>query len=703
MFTRPWMVGAALLATLLTTLPAAAQPRPIIERIEPTSGPAGSQLQIVGRQLGTYSRVFLGEQELQVLRRLPNRWTVQVPAGATSGQIIIHTAAGAFAGPFFRVTMARPGPVITGLQPAQGPAGSEVTILGQNFSARLSDNYVMLAGRPVVVRSATPTTIRVIVPEGSAGGSFSVRVGTAGEAMSPPFAIIAGTSITTLTPEMGPPGANITITGTGFSPRVRSNRVFINGARVRVLSASPGQLMVRLPRRMTSGPIMVDVNGLGRATSPRPYIVQLAPSIRRMNPRQGAPGQVVTLSGANFGVDPRVVTVSLGGRPVVIRRITGNELDVEVPPGTPSGRFVVRVHQAEATSRRDFQVLTPIAIHSFAPQSGGPGTVVTILGMGFDPNPRRNQVLLSGVQGQIVAAAPNQLRVRMPAAASGPIEVRVNGAGSALSSSAFMTTTPPFVANFAPRQGGVGTLVTIRGNNFGNNPSLVRVELGQVPMQVQSVTDQQIVAIVPRGANSARISVTVGMQGGTVSGTDFRVEANRQVLSTSPTMGQRGTQVVIQGQRFPRRGVMVQFAGTAAVPAQRLNRSQLRVTVPPGAQSGLVNVLLPGGRVMPAGTFTVTAAPPTVTTVAPPQGGALHIQSMQPRCLRPGCVVVLRGAGFSTSGPQNRVRFGGRGARVTHSTPNELHVTIPNVRGTHQFIVTVRNVGETRSNPVTVR
>ncbi|NIR39715.1 MAG: hypothetical protein GWN73_29125, partial [Actinobacteria bacterium] len=70
---------------------------------------------------------------------------------------------------------------------------SEVTLVGANFSTRLSDNHVTLAGEPVVVRSATPSELRVLLPSDAETGTFEVRVdGAAAAATSARFEVTVG-------------------------------------------------------------------------------------------------------------------------------------------------------------------------------------------------------------------------------------------------------------------------------------------------------------------------------------------------------------------------------------------------------------------------------------------------------------------------------------------------------------------------------
>lgn len=666
-----------------------AQPRPVVERVQPASGPPGTSVQIIGRRLGRHSQILLGNVELPVSQRLPNRWTVTIPVNAPSGPIIIRTRAGDFQGPYFRVTAARPAPVVTSIQPPAAPPGSEVRLMGSNFSARLADNVVFLNNRPVVVRSATPTALSVIIPAGATNGPFLVRVLNAGETLTEPFTVAQGMAITALEPAMGPVGSTIIVRGTGFSRRVTDNRVYLNNRRMRIRRASETELHVQIPPGATSGPILVDVRRGGRTTSPIPFVLQEAPRIDGFSPPSGPPGTLVTIQGANFGTDIRAVSVSLGRNALIVRRVTPNEIQAEIPAGIRRPeQLQVSVHALSATSHVRFNPRETLDIASIDPRSGAPGSIVVIRGEGFDPRPTDNAVFLSGVRAEVLSASPNELRVRVPAAASGPFEIRGRRA-SVRSRQPFLVSTPPFIASFQPLSGPVGSEVVIRGSNFGRNPRRVRVDINGQQLSLRSVNDSQIVAVIPNGARTGRISVNVGTRGGAVTPQDFVVEAVRQVTTMTPTSGFEGTVVVIRGHNFPRRGVTVQFTGAARTRAQRISPVELRIPVPAGSRTGPVTVLLPNGRSMPAGTFTVGAAP---------QGTG--IQQIQTQCAFPGCQLTLVGHGFSATPNQNRVRFNGRVVPVIASTPTTLTVSIPAAPpGNGTFHVDVRGGGSADSPP----
>ena len=669
------------LLVFLLAATASAQ-RPVMERVRPSAGPPGSQIQLIGRHFGYQSQVFLGDQQLRVVDRRPNRWTLEVPAGARSGPILLRTRQGTYSGPRFRVTAARPTPQISGLEPASGPPGSEVTIVGANFASRLGDNQVTLAGDRVVVRSATPSEIRVLVPTDASSGPFQVRVdGAPAVAESPRFEVSVGLTVTAVEPPRAPAGADVVLRGSGFSPRRNHNRVTLAGRRVRVRRATPTELLVSLPPRgVASGRFEVAVRGAGTTTSP-PFEIAEPVVVRSFAPASGPPGVDVVIQGSGFGRDIRQVQVSIGQQPLRIRSVTPSAIRVRVPRGASSGPFTVSVGGLAASSDRAFQLLRPLEVASFEPQSGGPGTEVTIHGQGFSPSPNENVVTLGDVRQRVLAASPEELRVQVVQAPSAPFEVEAHGDRDR-SPRPFLFAAPPSISGFSPPQGPPGTEVTIEGSGFGTSTNLVRATLGRSRLRVVSVQDDRLLVRIPRRARSGRISVEVGTRGGTVTGTEFRIGAQQRVGGLSPDSGLVGSELVIRGENFPRADIRVAFTGPRrAVRARRVSPAELRVIVPNGAQTGPVQLQLPRQQIA-LGTFTVGETPEGV-----------DITAVESECTYVGCPATLRGHGFDGNARRNRVSFEGVEVQVRRATATTLEIVLPDRPGNGRFRVDVPRQG----------
>ncbi len=503
------------------------RPMPVVQRIEPTAGPPGTTVSLLGRYFDPAQTIFLGDAELVIQSRLPNRWTATIPPGAQSGTLEIRTARGNVRGPRFRVTEAAPAPVVSGFSPSSGAAGTEVVIQGENFSPRVSENHVHLGSTQVVVRNANPTELRVIVPSDATTAPFRVQVTGAGEATSEaPFTIGSGTTIASFEPTVGPPRTRVTIRGTGFHRSRGRVRVYLGDARARVLRASETELQVEVPRvDPTSARWLVDVRGAGRATSAEEFAVRFPPEISALEPGFGAPGGRVTVRGAHFGDDSRQIQATLNGATLRLRDLADDHVVVEIPEGARSGAIEVTVAGLGPARSEELRITQTVAVDGFTPRSGGAGSEVTIHGRGFSPDAAHNTVTVSGQRAEVVRAAADQLVVRVPEAPSGPIVVAVTNGGEARTAQPFVVTRVPTIESFEPSSGPPGTAVVITGRNFGSRRGLVRVQLGGRNAQVVDVTEQSIRAIVPQSAETGPIRVIVRMQGTSEPSAPFTVTA----------------------------------------------------------------------------------------------------------------------------------------------------------------------------------
>ena len=68
---------------------------------------------------------------------------------------------------------------------------------------------------------------------------------------------------------------------------------------------------------------------------------------------------------------------------------------------------------------------------------------------------------------------------------------------------------PVIISDFVPKEGGWGTRLLLYGNNFGDDPTKVKVTIGGKEAKVITVTNDNIYCFVPRGADAGNIEVTL--------------------------------------------------------------------------------------------------------------------------------------------------------------------------------------------------
>ena len=283
-----WIGTAALLAWGGLAAPAAPQAAlsgPAITVLEPDEGPVGTEVVIRGENFGPSIGSVQGTSGVSFggVWASPSAWSegevrVEVPAGATTGPVVVTVGGVASEGLAFTVTGTGTGsPAVGTVSPAQGAAGTEVVIRGENFgppegaeqgTAGVSFNGV--AGTPA---SWSEAEIRVAVPEGAPSGLVVVTVeGRASDGVG--FAV-AGPApvIETVDPTHGPEGTGVVIRGEHFGSPIAAAQgrsgVRFNGVWGVPTHWSEAEIRAAVPEGVASGLVAVAVGGRATESSSR--------------------------------------------------------------------------------------------------------------------------------------------------------------------------------------------------------------------------------------------------------------------------------------------------------------------------------------------------------------------------------------------------------------------------------------------------
>ena len=321
-------------------------------------------------------------------------------------------------------------PRINSFSPAQGRAGTLVTLTGQHFATTLSSNQVLLAGVAAPVLAGTATTLTVRVPAGATTSAIHLRTpdGTAQSATR--FTIFQPPTLTALSAVEGTPGALITLTGSQFSLLAAQDTVTFNGLAARVVQAAASILQVEVPAGATSGFVLIRTLG-GQVQSQQPFTVWYPPTLATFSPGKGKAGTEVTLTGTNFAEDVARNAVKLGSLPLAVLQASPTRLRVRVPAQAQSGTWQVQTPGGIATSPTPFVFIAAPVVTSFTPLQGHAGTVVTLTGHDFLAEGAMDTVYFQGLPAVVVSASPTRLLVTAPkGVATGLIEVRGTGGRS---------------------------------------------------------------------------------------------------------------------------------------------------------------------------------------------------------------------------------------------------------------------------------
>lgn len=453
-------------------------------------------------------------------------------------------------------------------------------------------------------------------------------------------------TISGFTPDRGSTGTEVLITGSLLNT---ATAVYFGSldAAGEILSRSATAVRARVPANAFTGQISIFTSGSGVATSNPGFPFIAAPRITEYSPSMGAPGTVVTISGANFGTGGNgagnVTNVFFGGS-VARFQINGlNQLLAVVPTNANTGPLTVANAAGSFSTLESFQI--PAQIFRVSPPSGAPGEAITLVGQNLGAIQRLDLGLVSAPFSSL---STTSLVFRVPTnAVHAPLLV-ITPAGVTATASNFLIR--PRIITFTPAGGAVGAAVRLEGGGF---QGVTEVRFNGTKAAFQVVSPLRVDATVPAGATTGPLALV------TTNGT-FTTESlfalPPRLNSFNPPNGKRGDSITLDGQNLD--GVTkVTFAGMEAEFVV-ISPTRLVATVPALATSGRLGIESAGGTALSGGTFNVL---PVIDSFSPGHGSS-------------GSPVNLLGAGLTNLAT---VRLGDLDASFTVVNSTNLRVIVP--------------------------
>jgi YD repeat-containing protein len=271
----------------------------------------------------------------------------------------------------------------------------------------------------------------------------------------------------------------------------------------------------------------------------------------------------------------------------------------------------------------------------------------------------------------------------------------------------------PTISSISPNPVGISQSVTISGTNFGTSGS---VTFSGVASSTSSWASSAIIANVPVGTTTGNIVVTAGGHSsspypftlnngpvsyvyddlgrliavidvsgnaaeysydivGNVHSISRLTSAQVSIIDFSPESGQPGALVTINGTGFsatPSQDT-VKFNSITATVSSATN-TQLQVSVPSTATTGLISVISPNGSATSTQNFTVTSSNglPTITSFSPSSGIA-------------GTAVNIVGTSFNSTPANDELSLNVSQAVVSAATSTTIATTVASATASGHF------------------
>lgn len=345
-------------------------------------------------------------------------------------------------------------------------------------------------------------------------------------------------SISNLLPDSGYYGDTIRLTGSQLS---EVDSLFLNGMNALVFNSSDEELNFTVPFNSSTGPVSV-VNPFGISIGPDFTVLGENDSLPELifidsiSPAEGVASTQVTIYGGNFGNNANVLQVLLNEEAVEVLSVSDSEVEFTVGANSTTGNISV-VLESDTTVGPVFTVLPPntLSIQSISPDSGPELTEVLITGTNFGNQLNDIEVSLNGEQANVNSVSNTEIVFIVPdGATTGPVVVSKISDGQEADGPIFTVIDPEIsIASINPNSGPELTQVLITGENFGSQQNDIMVTLNGDEADLVSVSNTEIVFIVPDGATTGPVVVSKISNGQEAEGPIFTVTEPPLVVTVS--------------------------------------------------------------------------------------------------------------------------------------------------------------------------
>lgn len=603
-------------------------------------------------------------------------------------------------------------PVITSMIPNYGKSGDVIVLKGKNLEGSVkitfnsteavfdadsvTDSEISVTVPSIEkVKTAEVKVFRNFKPPG--GGSVQLSSETTTTFYYTPTT----PELSSIDPGKGSAGTSIMLKGQQLDD-VR--RVTFNGVDANLISSTPLEVNVTVPILSVTGDVdviaykgfQVDEDTVEIKSNALSFYYEGAgcpecPLINQLQPKYGKEGDTIKITGKNF---TNVSDVMFNNTSVTILEETNNdfEVDVIVPQRGSSAEVNVVLKRKITTQsgselelnsepKRFTYLPDAPTITSLLPAEGIAGTEVIITGSRLN---EVKKVLFKNTEASIEEKSGTQIKVKAPDASQlGEVTVRVlseyeiEGSTVELSSNnvSFTYLEQLIITGFSPDRGRAGTEVSVFGNGFGEDASMVTVKMNNRTCTIREINNNRIKIEVPAITESSKITVTRGSISTTSEETFYLIPESPELISVSPSEGVVGDEVTVQGSRL--NGVTKVLIDNYEAEHRIVSGTELKVTLPEinkigSAQLKVQKVVTIGGseEVIESNTLSIEYVRP------------LGISGFTPKRVRSNDEIRITGQNFGTNAGALRVYLNEFPATIQSVTDGEIVCRVPSKCGT---------------------
>ena len=451
-----------------------------------------------------------------------------------------------------------------------------------------------------------------------------------------------------VTPAKGPPGTTVRLSGTGFEPGGRVQVTIGGNTLPPVFADREGAVgsQLQIPN-ISGGPQVLSAAGADGSGGQASF--EITPTLTAA-PTEGAPGDVLRVTGTAFRANETGITVRFGGTSVASGVVADGrgfwQTNITIPQ-TTAGNHVISASGSGTTNApvQRVSVGTSVGVTS---EGGPPGTEVTFRGSGAVANERITLNIGDGLDSVSTQADRNGVwdaKVEIPEAPQGELSVIIIGSISGRSSGQSINVEP--LISSSGSKGTPGSTLTLSGKGFPADQAGIQINFG----------NDQVDAANSDGSGSWEHEITVpALPAGTVlvtvggEGSDLRTPFTIvPVISVDNQQAKPGDLLTVTGNGFygNETGITIRLGRTTV--AQSINAhsngSWTESIVAPGIAGGSYFLSASGFRTPPGAAANIPLDIQRFIELSPTEGP-------------PDSRVTITGRGFGASEQGLTVTYG---------------------------------------------
>lgn len=382
--------------------------------------------------------------------------------------------------------------------------GDTITVSGTGFTCAGSSNGVSLAvgGTGQHITALNDSQMQFVVPAGGVAGSvvvtvsYPVLLGSQSQSSNTDRLLLMVPVAANNTATPGP-GGGFTVNGSGFSmggflKGISASAGGCGGLAVGAISDTAVALTA--PGSYCNQPVGLSITGYATSTKNATILtntvgigaggLNVAPSPGGLSTGSGAPGDLVSFSGAGYGNSG---SATLNGQGIG-SNWSDNSISFTVQPSSSSGAVVFTRSDGRVINAGNFTVNSKVT--GISESHAQDGDTVTISGSGFAGG---GSVTLAGTGLPVKNWSPTSIEVTIPAgASSGDVVVSPQGNAPFTVPNGL---TIMHIAAVKPGDGAPGATIGITGAGFGSQKGSVSIAGVNAPVTIWG--DSTIAVVVP--------------------------------------------------------------------------------------------------------------------------------------------------------------------------------------------------------------